>query len=78
MKKYIKLITILFCTILINSCYFDSSQPEVVDVYPGRGMRNVSVDTDIVITFSKKMDTDRKSTRLNSSHTDISRMPSSA
>ena len=28
--------------------------------------------------FNRKKDLDRKSTRLNSSHTDISRMPSSA
>ena len=33
---------------------------------------------DISDVFSARLSTDRKSTRLNSSHTDISRMPSSA
>ena len=32
----------------------------------------------IRVLMSHEMESDRKSTRLNSSHTDISRMPSSA
>ena len=31
-----------------------------------------------VVAYTEEMKSDRKSTRLNSSHTDISRMPSSA
>ena len=39
----------------------------------------VELDRDLVKLLSKRFtDQDRKSTRLNSSHTDISRMPSSA
>ena len=34
--------------------------------------------TDSIATEQAEVDKDRKSTRLNSSHTDISRMPSSA
>ena len=33
---------------------------------------------DLIRTLLNGLETDRKSTRLNSSHTDISRMPSSA
>ena len=40
----------------------------------GRDRLRLLVDTDL----REKFDRDRKSTRLNSSHTDISRMPSSA
>ena len=43
---------------------------------------NMEEDVNTIITLSKDMigatDEDRKSTRLNSSHTDSSRMPSSA
>ena len=38
-------------------------------------LKSVNFDNDVVFTWNG---TDRKSTRLNSSHTDISRMPSSA
>ena len=38
----------------------------------------ICASTNITIILSEDCDIDRKSTRLNSSHTDISRMPSSA
>ena len=41
------------------------------------GLRGVAGNW-TVLEYFKKMHADRKSTRLNSSHTDISRMPSSA
>ena len=39
---------------------------------------NLPMEFDFVITLILWLHLDRKSTRLNSSHTDISRMPSSA
>ena len=50
------------------------SVQQIVDVFTARGSRLTEA------TFRKyvQLGLDRKSTRLNSSHTDISRMPSSA
>ena len=55
--------------------------PEVIkEVRNTPGVKNVSVflQTQIFGKFHSSIIPDRKSTRLNSSHTDISRMPSSA
>ena len=41
-------------------------------------MNNVRRDSDITLTNEIKHSSDRKSTRLNSSHIEESRMPSSA
>ena len=38
----------------------------------------IITDLGVIATSKRSLDQDRKSTRLNSSHTDISRMPSSA
>mgnify|MGYP003344458629 CR=1 FL=1 len=54
-----------------------SKQPITVEVYRGpvvESFHNVMV----AVTNENGSLLDRKSTRLNSSHTDISRMPSSA
>ena len=45
---------------------------------PSGEMRNVPVNCTAVIGQVSNIDQDRKSTRLNSSHTTVSRMPSSA
>ena len=44
----------------------------------GKGDKKLLVVGDRVLVKIEEGDEDRKSTRLNSSHTDISRMPSSA
>ena len=50
---------------------FAAGMVSAVDRIAGRGAALLAVSND-------GLDADRKSTRLNSSHTDISRMPSSA
>ena len=42
------------------------------------GMMAQQTRTEVIANNLANVNTDRKSTRLNSSHTDISRMPSSA
>ena len=42
------------------------------------GALSAALDSDLRDAFAQLVGLDRKSTRLNSSHTDISRMPSSA
>ena len=46
--------------------------------HDAKGLLPHPYDNELVVDFPKLDDADRKSTRLNSSHTDISRMPSSA
>ena len=57
--------------------YVDKGLAPVLFAQPTYSWGYVSVKT-IFDHVYKKQDVDRKSTRLNSSHTDISRMPSSA
>ena len=53
-----------------------SVQPELKQIFIGRGVNTRAEDFERKLYILRKRD--RKSTRLNSSHTDISRMPSSA
>ena len=66
-------------TIALSACFdqatdvaFDASDAEGYEPYP------ILSRTGLEIESRTMEDLDRKSTRLNSSHTDISRMPSSA
>ena len=43
-----------------------------------RTIRELKMQLDESLTLNERLNRDRKSTRLNSSHTDSSRMPSSA
>ena len=55
---------------------------QVANIYNNKATKGWNIYTfvlsDFTLTGSPDLTTDRKSTRLNSSHTDISRMPSSA
>ena len=54
-------------------------QPDRVIISPGPCTPNeAGISVECVKQLAGKLPIDRKSTRLNSSHTDISRMPSSA
>ena len=68
-----------------NSCVavMENGQPKVIENSEGArttpSIVAYSEDGEILVGASaKRQAVDRKSTRLNSSHTDISRMPSSA
>ena len=51
----------------------------LIDATHGRRTRAVIItDSDLIILTYLQSETDRKSTRLNSSHSSVSRMPSSA
>ena len=52
--------------------------PARPDEVVGTIVRGTPKDVDCAVAAAKAAQPDRKSTRLNSSHTDISRMPSSA
>ena len=60
----------------------DENGREVLDFLAGFGVfgigRNHSLAAQVLRDMMENLGLDRKSTRLNSSHTDISRMPSSA
>ena len=62
---------------LLSSLSLPASDDEAIDAAVVKILAAVKErGDDAVISFTKQLD--RKSTRLNSSHTDISRMPSSA
>ena len=62
-----------FSTVNVNSTLLVSTTPD--DILNFNSDNGISVSGDF---FTDTITIDRKSTRLNSSHTDISRMPSSA
>ena len=55
-----------------------SSMKDYIVVSPRHSVANLVTGTAILPIYKGTIGLDRKSTRLNSSHTDISRMPSSA
>ena len=57
-----------------NTLYFEPSKTEE----PAENENEEIIEVEDESTDEKLEEKDRKSTRLNSSHTDISRMPSSA
>ena len=59
-----------------DSAENDQTKPESPVVLPAPVQKNNLLP--FYVSPTTTMDLDRKSTRLNSSHTDISRMPSSA
>ena len=69
----------------LDSNYYASSPeggvaaPDFMNIAAAYGYRTYKIDNNQSISSTlEELLTDRKSTRLNSSHTDISRMPSSA
>ena len=75
--KNIKLITDGSCD--LSQKIIEDSKVEIVDVMVSFGEKNYSTRKDITISqFYEMMKKDRKSTRLNSSHNNQPRMPSSA
>src|ERR1051326_6618126 len=55
----------------------DTTRPTVSHTVPDNAAIGVAVGGKILVTFTEPMDPDRKSTRLNSSHTPLSPMQSS-
>ena len=86
-KKKIVLITVALATMiyfattfLINSGYVTHETFYTIYTQNEEIRRIISQDSKFMLVENAEADiiVDRKSTRLNSSHTDISRMPSSA
>ena len=71
-KKILFLAISLFC---VTSCFAFSKAIKLGEPYNGAVKDSIFVDD---AYGNKYIVVDRKSTRLNSSHTDSSRMPSSA
>ena len=61
---------------LVSSCGLLGGQPLAAAEAPSQAFARTTIDLGTVVTDLEK--SDRKSTRLNSSHEWISRMPSSA
>ena len=77
-----------FDTVDLREPFFDDGYMWILPQVPGAGAPGQptltwhgfgnEIELFMAQTLCRRMETDRKSTRLNSSHTDISRMPSSA
>ena len=75
-KKVLGLIALACLTIIgLSACTPDK---ESTWTYDKNKMQFVGQDASVQVLSATKIESDRKSTRLNSSHRSLSRMPSSA